>query len=85
MKGGGREVLLPWQPYEGDITELAEAAETLELEVILTRRNTFGPLHQLPALVDGYGPGNFLSQGDRWSDGYVTLPQGLLGEPEFYE
>lgn len=85
VKGGGREVLLPWQPYEGDITELAEAAETLELEVILTRRNTFGPLHQLPALVDGYGPGNFLSQGDRWSDGYVTLPQGLLGEPEFYE
>ena len=55
------------------------------MEVILTRRNTFGPLHQLPALVDGYGPGNFLSKGDRWSDGYVTLPQGLLGQPEFYE
>ncbi len=85
VKGGGREALLPWQPYEEDITELAEAAEALEVEVILTRRNTFGPLHQLPALVDGYGPGNFLSKGDRWSDGYVTLPQGLLGQPEFYE
>lgn len=85
VRGGGREVLLPWQPYEADVTDLTEAAEMLELEVILTRRNTFGPLHQLPALVDGYGPGNFLSKGEKWSDGYVTLPQGLLGAPEFYE
>lgn len=85
VRGGGREVLLPWQPYEEEVTDLVEAAEALELEVILTRRNTFGPLHQLPALVDGYGPGNFLSKGEKWSDGYVTLPQGLLGEPEFYE
>lgn len=56
----------------------------VSLTVVLTRRNTFGPLHMLPALVDGYGPDSFTTTGKHWSDSYVLLPQGLLKPPEFF-
>ena len=36
---------IAWQPYEA---ELAVDAGELALEVVLTRRNTFGPLHETP-------------------------------------
>lgn len=51
----------------------------LELEVILTRRNTFGPLHQVTLYSQGYGPDNFNTVGDDYCDGYSLLPMGLNG------
>ena len=71
-------LLLAQAPLE----ELAEAAEALEVEVILTRRNTFGPLHQCPKEAPSYGPGNFMTTGEGWSDAYMLYPQGLLEKPE---
>ena len=50
------------------------------IEVVLTRRNTFGPLHELPKKAGSYGPYNFLTEGDHWSEEYVLYEQGLLGE-----
>ena len=36
------------------------------LDVVLTRRNTFGPLHQVPLRTGHYGPDNFTTSGERW-------------------
>lgn len=75
---GEEEKTIAFAPYEADIHGLKE------IQLFLTRRNTFGPLHQLPAKSIAYGPDNFLTQGKEWSDAYVLYPQGIMGEPEFY-
>ena len=53
----------------------------LEIEVVLTRRNTFGPLHEVPKRAWAYGPGNFLTGGEHWNDAYQLFETGLLAEP----
>ncbi len=74
-------IVVGWHPYEADVTEWLKDNDELRIEVVLTRRNLFGPLHQLPRKVAGYGPGNFISDGPGWSDDYVLYPAGLLAAP----
>lgn len=81
IKNSTDEKIIAWEPYTAEITDLIRDTDTLNVEVVLTRRNTFGPLHQLPAIVSSYGPTNFLTVGDEWSDAYVLLEQGLLSAP----
>lgn len=77
----GREgPMIAWQPYEADATGQA-GGEMFDLQVILTRRNTFGPLHQAPLKADAYGPGNFTTEGAGWSENYMLYPAGLLKPP----
>ncbi|MCD9020190.1 hypothetical protein [Cohnella silvisoli] len=80
----GEERMIAWQPYEAAISDIAKRGETasLELEVILTRRNTFGPLHQLPLHTPAYGPENWITGGKHFSDDYVLLPSGILSAPK---
>lgn len=75
---GKEEKTIAFAPYEADIHDLKE------IQLYLTRRNTFGPLHQLPAKSIAYGPDNFLTRGNEWSDAYVLYPQGIMESPEFY-
>ncbi len=80
----GSEQLIAWQPYRADVTEGAREGATIDLEVILTRRNTFGPLHQIPLRAGSYGPANFITEGDAFSSDYMLYPSGLLSEPELW-
>lgn len=57
--GKGQKVICA-HPYRADITELAKGNETLQVEYILTRRNTFEPLHHEPQFTGKY---DFLPQG----------------------
>jgi hypothetical protein len=77
VRSGGAERVLPWHPYEAELDGPA-----VELEVVLTRRNTFGPLHQVPPRASGYGPGNWVTSGDGWSDAYQLWPSGLQAPVE---
>ncbi|MDD3107963.1 MAG: glycosyl hydrolase [Alistipes sp.] len=71
-----------WAPYELDLTQVAAKGETAQLKVVLTRRNTFGPLHALPARAGAYGPGNWTTEGESFTmDQYVLLPAGLTQQP----
>jgi len=65
--------LIAWQPY----TVTVEPCDQVEVELSLTRRNTFGPLHQLPAVDVVYSPESFVTEGDKWTDEMVVLPCGL--------
>jgi hypothetical protein len=67
--------IIAWQPYEADVPG---GAEVLSIETVLTRRNTFGPLHQIPLVCGGYGPGNFTTDGEDFSADYMLYPAGLL-------
>lgn len=77
--------VIPWHPYELDVTELLkQGGGALDLEVVTTRRNSFGPLHQYPASPDFVGPGNFLTSGESFKEDYVLVPTGLLAAPELH-
>ena len=80
VSGNGRSALIAWRPYTSDITGMVEGGK-LRMTVVLTRRNTFGPLHCVPALCGSYGPGNFETGGRSFSDDYMLLDAGLMAEP----
>lgn len=71
------------QPYTVDATALA--GQTAELQYILTRRNTFGPLHLPHKKVYWYGPTAFVSEGENFKEEYQLLPQGMTGALEILE
>ena len=78
----GSHQICGWAPYELDLTQAARNGEPALLNVVLTRRNTFGPLHQVPALVGAYGPGNWTTEGDSFTmERYMLLPAGLTHRP----
>lgn len=76
---GRTEETLAFAPYEACVEDL------YAMTVVLTRRNTFGPLHALPKNATYYHPGSFLTQKDMWCDSYVLYETGLLKEPQIQE
>ena len=56
-------------------------ADTIFVDVVLTRRNTFGPLHLVPKRSDAYGPGHWITGGKQWSNEYQLWEAGLLAAP----
>lgn len=73
---GETAVLIPWAPYTAETDGLSE------VEVILNRKNTFGPLHQRQRHPLYCEPASFMTEGNDWSDHYVLEPQGLLEQPD---
>lgn len=65
--------ILAWQPYSVEV----EPCDKVEIELSLTRRNTFGPLHQLPAIDVICSPESFVTTDEKWTDEMVVLPCGL--------
>lgn len=65
-----------WDPYLADVTEAVKKGQSIDLCVVGTRKNVFGPLHQLPAIAGACGPGNFVTGGPAWTDEYVLIDSG---------
>jgi hypothetical protein len=80
-KVGAKGKMVAWHPFSVDVTSDLNEAGTLELELILTRRNTFGPLHQTP-FQRTTGPANFITGGKGFTLHYVLFSHGLLAPPE---
>lgn len=80
---GAEPIMVGWHPYEADISGLIGQSEKLNLELVLTRRNTFGPLHELPVINRAYGPPNFVAEGERFSADFALLETGLLQVPVY--
>jgi len=77
----GDNGMIAFPPYETQVPNWRTGMSGFELEVVLTRRNTFGPLHQLPLRAHAYGPDNFTTGGDNFSQDYMLFPAGLLSAP----
>jgi hypothetical protein len=73
--------LIAWQPYQAEITQDLRDGDTIFVDVVLTRRNTFGPLHLVPKRSGAYGPGHWTTGGKQWSDDYQLWEAGLLAPP----
>ena len=72
--------ILPFPPYQM-VLEADDLAHTIGLTVVLTRRNTFGPLHQVPKLSENYGPMNWRTRHNSFSREHQLIPAGLLSYP----
>lgn len=81
VRKGENVGMIAFAPYVLDLSSFVSGDDQLWLDVVLTRRNTFGPLHQLPARTIAYGPESFVTEGDNYTDNYVLLPSGLLEKP----
>ena len=77
----GAEIMLPWGPFEADLTRLGASPGALDCELYLTRRNTFGPLHEVPREQAACGPTSFRTRGDKFSEEYQLFPCGLASAP----
>ena len=75
VKGEGHSECVAFAPYESGVFD---CGKFLDLEVVLTRRNTFGPLHFPPLVAGGYGPELYVLDGEGYAPEYCLLPQGLL-------
>lgn len=67
--------LIAWAPYE----TIVEPCKQIEVELMLTRRNTFGPFHLFP-MEESAGPRSFVTEGERWTDNYMLIPCGIDNE-----
>jgi len=75
VKGKGQSKMLPWLPAETDMV----LGDNLTVEVSITRKNTFGPLHN-PAAHTGewVGPDSFVTTGESFSMEPFFIASGLL-------
>ncbi|WP_127583809.1 glycosyl hydrolase [Paenibacillus koleovorans] len=80
--GNGEAQSMPWMPYEANITLPMLSKDQFELQLFLSRRNTFGPLHMKPAQSNAYSPEHFHTTGDRYCDAYELWPAGIPMPPQ---
>jgi hypothetical protein len=69
--------ILGWDPFEAEVS-----GDTAEVEIILTRRNTFGSLHDTVQNRPWNSPDHWLTEGDEWSAEPILQPAGLLSALE---
>lgn len=65
---------IAFAPYE---SKIFDCKGELKIEVCMTRRNTFGPLHYAPVLCSAYGPELFVQGGADYTDDYCLIKQGV--------
>ena len=80
---GDASEILAFPPHTADLAPFATSGNHVVCEVVLTRRNLFGPLHLAPKEQLAIGPESFRSQGEAWTDTYQLFPAGLLAAPVF--
>jgi len=67
---------LGWDPFEAEVSET-----TAQVEVIMSRRNTFGPLHDAERYRYWNGPDHWTTEGDECEPHPVLHTSGLLAAP----
>jgi len=79
-----RTFVLPWPPFEADLTDaLGEGQTDVAVEVVGGRRNILGPLHT--PWGHWTGPGHFDPDAKDWTDDYLLTAHGLLAAPVLEE
>jgi hypothetical protein len=68
--------VLGWDPFEAEVY-----GKVVDVKIILTRRNTFGPLHDTVKNRPWNGPDHWLTDGAEFSPEPVLIPSGMLSPP----
>jgi hypothetical protein len=75
---GGQSKIVPWRPNEARLI----LGKTLDIDVCITRKNTFGPLHLKEARPSATGPGHFVPCPEQFSLEPTFIASGLLAPVE---
>ena len=70
--------MIAFRPYQVNV----ENVKNIEIELFLTRRNTFGPLHVPNDDISWYGPDTFITYGDDYTEEYNIFKNGLNQVPK---
>ena len=71
---------LPWQPYTLDITDaIKRGRNELEIELVTTRHNLFGPHHDKRGEVTKFAAPHIWTNELMWTDDYYFAPLGVTG------
>ena len=65
-------------PFRLDVTREIREGKPVCLEATYTRRNTFGPLHLIPALAFAYSDCSFKTTGSEFTTDYAIVPAGFV-------
>jgi hypothetical protein len=69
---------MSWPPFSMDITDLLEnGSNTIEIEVVGSPRNLLGPNHLKELYPAWTGPGQFVVDGENFTEEYIIAPHGL--------
>lgn len=81
LRQGDKSHTVAFAPYVADVADF-DGRNPFWIDMVLTRRNTFGPLHFLPARNWAYYPDLYVVTPEQgYSDSYALLPAGLLEKP----
>ena len=80
LSSGGESKMVPWRPNEARLT----LGKTLAVEVCITRKNTFGPLHLKDPLPASTGPHSFVPGKQQFSLEPVFIASALLAPVELH-
>jgi len=78
LGSGDDTVMVPWRPNEACLA----LDETLDVEICITRKNTFGPLHLSDPRPGATGPHSFVPGSGQFSLEPVFIESGLLAPVE---
>jgi hypothetical protein len=82
---GGEPIITAWPDYKVDCTDqLVPGKNTIDIKVLGSRRNSFGPLHQTTAKPESVGPYSYIQNPEapqEWQDEFNLLPYGLHEPP----
>lgn len=81
IDGDGQDRIIAWPPFTTEATNTLVSDRNLELEVILTRRNAFGPFHFVP-FTGTTGPNHFVPGPATFTMDYMLYPSGLIQAPK---
>ena len=79
VTSAGKTETLGWEPFAADVTDAVRNKEPIEVTVVGTRINLFGPLHEKEKPAWACGPDSYLTSGEHWTDDYSLLDSGLRG------
>lgn len=74
--------IIGWNTAESLYYSMCGTEEKIDVEVVLNRRNTFGPLHRFPLEQEYCSPESFLPANNENKREYALYPSGLLEVPE---
>jgi hypothetical protein len=82
---GKEPFLVAWPEYQFDCTGLLQPGKnTIDLKILGSRRNAFGPLHLAVEKPQWTGPAEFLYNAENpqdWQDEFKLKPYGLMEPP----
>ncbi len=82
---GERRAVVAYPPYTCDLGVLAPGVHTVTVNAYISRRNSFGDVHNADEIYSWQGPVAWVTTDSQWTYEYRLYRQGLLSVPTVYK